>query len=227
MNRKILSLYLLLFIVSCDDDSSPATANGDAGKREDASTNHVSISKTKGFGGDYASGIGLCETALRLGGPAGLYRVEKMTSLGEVTPKGNLRPYTYVELTLLENWSGDAPENPVARIYGGALPDGHWMGSNVSLEVGETMGVILQQPTDKNRGYYGLDELGVFHADPEDHGYTNGYHFLKNHKSLSELREIISDVLENRAKGCTEPDIYNDEYVPPVDGGVGEISDAA
>jgi hypothetical protein len=95
MIRKSLILYLLLLVASCGNADSSAN---DAGKKEDASAKGVPITEIEGSKAIYGSGIGLCETALRLGGPAGLYRVDGMTSIMETIKSGTWRPFTYVEL---------------------------------------------------------------------------------------------------------------------------------
>ena len=216
--KHIFLLPVIVFLQSVLTSAcSNATGQEEQRKYEGStlSGRGVPLTKTEGGGAIYPSGIGLCKTALRLGGPAGLYRVERMTSQMEVKRSGNSQPFTYVELALLEGWSEGAPKEPVARIRGGVFPDGNAGCFEVSLNVGEIVGLILQKPTEENLGYYGIDELGVFHKR-KDERYTNGYHFITNRKTLSELGKIIISVIENRANGCTEPDIYEDPESEPV-----------
>jgi len=84
----------------------------------------------------------------------------------------------------------DAPKHPVARIVGGPYPGGDVGGWDVTLKVGEAVGLFLAEPRERNRDYYGLDELGVFYEDDEG-GYSNGMLFTKRHVDANELADLV------------------------------------
>jgi hypothetical protein len=137
--------------------------------------------------------FGLCELVRHpMFEAAGLYRVESLTGVLEDVgeeAQGIRKPFTYVELSLLDAWY-NVEHDTVARISGGPLGDGSTAAWRVSLKVGETVGLLLMQAP-FNGGHYDLNPQGMFH-ERDDGGYSNGVLFTSRVVSAAELGTMVS-----------------------------------
>ena len=155
-------------------------------RRHPGGRNVTPYASTSGVAGSQKL-ISLCEVLKMLGGPAGVFHVESLTGVTEDDDS----PATYVELTLVKDWAGDAPKQLVARISGGptAAPGvtALW---RVSLREGEDVGLVIGQPRDDNRGFYSLHNLGIFRMDA-NRGATNGQLFVTTRASLDDIGSAV------------------------------------
>jgi hypothetical protein len=134
---------------------------------------------------------------------AGVYRVNSLVGYTEPTSPGSsvFDGFTYVELELLEDWSGNAPKSAVARIDGGpSSRPGVTKSWAVRLRLGEEIGVILDPPSDDNYGYHSLRELTVFHQTPSG-GFSNGFLFTHRTMKSGDIAKLVRRAL---AGHCTE-----------------------
>jgi hypothetical protein len=163
--------------------------------------------------------VGICELTRILTGPAGAYRVVRMTGVTEPIPElgGALGAFTYVELDLAEAWSDDAPQSAIARISGGPTADpAITAGWRVTLSVGELLGLVLQAPTPENKGYYGIHNLGVFQSNPRTGGMSNGQLFTETTMPLSALGPIVRRAVASRRGACAEIAADYGHSTPPA-----------
>jgi hypothetical protein len=128
-------------------------------------------------------------------GEGGLYRVARLvghTEKDERPDSPDERGFTYVELERLEGWFGPSEGPTVARITGGPHPggDGGW---RFNLELGQTVGLLLKVPRERNNNYPGLDWLGTFYQK-EDGGYTNGQLFTTRVVDAEELGRLVKQL---------------------------------
>lgn len=127
--------------------------------------------------------LSLCEVAAMLDGAAGVYHVNSLTGVTEADDAAA----TYVDLSLMEDWTGDAPKSIIARISGGPTADPKitalW---RVSLAKGEDVGLVLGASSPRNKGYPTIHNLGVFRAKPGK-GASNGQLFTNTNIPLTEV----------------------------------------
>jgi hypothetical protein len=166
----------------------------------------VRYSKIEGEAGSQRD-VRLCQLVELAAGPAGLYRVDNLVGVPETTPEGALTPATYVELSLVEAWTEDAPSTAVARISGGPADSERTLSWSLSLSQGEVAGILFQKPSAYTNGFYGLHNLGVFRDLGQ--GATNGQLFTKETVSLGQLKGRLQRALKTRAVKC-EGDIESD-----------------
>ena len=144
-----------------------------------------------------ARSMDLCELAYLFDGGAGRYRVTDIVSVSETTEiEGRRAPaaFTYIQLELLEDWSGFAPDHPVLRIRGGALDHERTQSWDLGVERGEVVGLFLSSPLETlNEGYYRSSALGLFRRK-DDGGYSNGHLFEREVTSIDELGKLTSDM---------------------------------
>jgi hypothetical protein len=121
---------------------------------------------------DYAA-QSLCDLLDTLGsrGHVGLYRVLSLTGRTEPLPGGTLGGYTYAQLERVGGVQGGEPAHAVARLTGGPIGPNAQAPTEVSLRVGETVGVLLR-PDPEHPGYVALRTLDVFHQTGAN--YDNG-----------------------------------------------------
>jgi hypothetical protein len=87
-------------------------------------------------------------------------------------------------MIVLADWGTQAAGTVIARTYGGPT-DVSPLGTpwSLSLRRGETVGMILSNPTDDNKMYYGIHNLALFQMAP-DGSVTNGQLFTKRSVAL-------------------------------------------
>lgn len=142
----------------------------------------------------------LCELIERSGpAGAGLYEVRSLVGYTEpdLYNEGNRGGFTYVELTLVEEWSPGAPESPVLRIVGGPVSEDISVAWTVDLEVGKIYGMILKSPEPENRGKHILPAISLFDSNMRDDNQryvTNEMYFEKEGRLASDVRSIVRDI---------------------------------
>jgi hypothetical protein len=170
-----------------------------------------------GGSGGLSRPTNLCELLESYNAGAGLYRVVSLVGRTEPSASQPSVPdgFTYVTLELVEDWSGGAPQKPVARISGGPLDAQRTKGWRVSLAVNEVVGVLLDAPTPQNAGYYDLHSLAVF-KQQETGGHTNGQLF--RHARAGELGKKVRRLAPLVGKGCEAEDVApeDDEVATPA-----------
>lgn len=126
----------------------------------------------------------------------GIYDVPEIKSIVEQTDYGP-SPYTYVTLSLLEDWH-NAPTPPIARVEGGEMiENGERITSSWSVSIRREKNVILLVSADpaQNNGYYYLHPLRVFPID-QHQMVRNSTWFGKESIPLSELQDLIKKAQE-------------------------------
>jgi hypothetical protein len=201
-------LWFSLLLVACNASvNGPATENVPASAKASAvatAADPVPYKRIHATAHSAKRPVGLCELGRFLDGGAGMYKVVSLTGQTEATEAGTHDGFTYVELELVEAWTDDAPEHPVARISGGPAGKGITKGFAIDLAVGEMLGVMLYAPRDENRGFYGMDSLGLFQG-PGRSGFTNGQLFLDAPRGLEEIGKLVRG--NALAKGGCENDV--------------------
>jgi hypothetical protein len=167
-------------------------------------------------GYSYVNVLSLCKLLPFFREGAGLYRVKKLTGVTEEMygRPGVYDGFTYVEFELLNDWSGNAPKNPIARIAGGPDGNGATRSFDVELAVGETVGLLLRKLPD-NYGYFSLEPSACWKA--AGGGLTNGLYFTKTAVDASRLGAIIRE-LWAAGGSCQHdvlPDIHAAEQTQP------------
>jgi hypothetical protein len=159
--------------------------------------------------------VSLCELLKYYNAGAGLYRVTSLVGRAEpsAADPSVTDAFTYANLELVEDWSGGAPQKPVARIVGGPLDAQRTRSWRVSLAVGEVVGVLLEAPSSENAGYYGLHSLTVY-KQQDAGGHSNGQLF--RHGRAGELGAKLRRLSHLSGKACEAEDVLpeNDEVAP-------------
>lgn len=128
---------------------------------------------------------------------AGLYRVERMTGVREPDSRtGQDYGFTYVEISLEDGWTAGAPENEVLRIDGGPGADGEVIPWEVSLNKGQSYGMILAKATERSGGHRSIGYLGVFRKARE--GYANDFYFPADGVPYDEVKTSVKSAFD----GC-------------------------
>jgi hypothetical protein len=176
--RHLTLVLLAALAAACTTSKAP---EGHAARPRPRAVTYSSIP-----GGAHASKrpVGLCELVRILDGGGGLYKVVRLKGVEEA---GGV---TDVELERVEAWTPDAPERPIARIQGGPAGGGVTRAWELSLRVGETLGVLFYAPREENRGRWGIDSLGVFQPDERGH-VTNGQLFRERPYDLGEIGRLV------------------------------------
>lgn len=158
--------------------------------------------------------VGLCELLHFYTAGAGKYVVKKLTGVTEELREapGHFDGFTYVELQLVDDWSGASPPNPTIRITGGPISATIQRNWQVSLAVGETIGILIEAPRPENENYYGLHELTVFKQGP-DGGYSNGHLFRRKPSPVDHLGRLVRRLVAN-PKLCLQEDVLPDPPDP-------------
>jgi hypothetical protein len=181
------------------DKSALALGRTSAGVRYDSISEGASLLRRP---------VGLCDLAKKNQGGAGLYRVDQMTGYLEPSPvDGRPKGFTYLQLTLVESWSRNAPTAPLVRIAGGpSTRAGVTQDWKLSAKVGEHLAIMLREPSAGNRGFYGLADNAVFRMDASG-GYTNGQLFRDRPASAGDLKKALgqaTDAFRGNAAGCKD-----------------------
>lgn len=157
--------------------------------------------------------VGLCELVHWYPQAIGLYHVERLTGYSEPepdAPANSVGAHTYAMLTQIEAW-GPGPSVQVVRLNGGPLPGNRRSTWDVDLKVGEDALLFFDAPRTENRGYYGLDSLGVFHRKP-DGSLSNGQLFTSTAVSDRLLKMAIADALFADKSGTRCPQDMLPDY---------------
>jgi hypothetical protein len=80
-----------------------------------------------------------------------------------------------------------------------------WM---ISLKVGEVVGLLVVPAIPENRGFLGIDSLGLFREQPGG-GYSNGQIFTKQQVALDTIGHTIQSLVPLGA-GCARMDVLPD-----------------
>jgi hypothetical protein len=175
--------------------------------------------------------VSLCYLLKFYDAGAGAYRVKSITGYTEelLAFPGHFDGFTYIELDLVTDWSGNAPANPVVRIAGGPKDAQITRGWDIGAKVGEVIGLLLEAPRADNRGYFGVEELTVFRQSSKG-GFTNGQLFARRQVPLDVVGHAVEKIVRLGAS-CANADVLPDlggsaaaitpnGLVPLQDGGV-------
>lgn len=225
MRNQILSMLFAIPVMACgntNEEASPSPTNN-------AIPVGLSVSEVPGILSSYKRHT-LCDAVQRFTGGSGLYEVLSLTSVVEAAPephRDRTQVYTYVSLRLLEAWSKDAPALPVARMRGGLSSTGIMVPGTIEVSVGEKLPLLLQGPTEYNRGYFALNEQGTFRFDSEEGEYSNGLHRMG--ATLGKVRALVERTYGKSMAECRQSDVRAGSGRPIVprpsvdDGYVGDV----
>lgn len=229
MRHEILC-YIALLAAACGKEPTPGASHSTrpaTAKTAEAlvgtttppvppQSNGVSYQEIRGGPVD-ARPLSLCELLKFFTAGAGAYRVKSLTGYTEelLDHPGNFDGFTYVELELVADWSGASPSNPVLRIAGGPKTPDITRRWTVSLTVGEVVGLLVVPASPANRGFPGIDSLGLFREEPGG-GYSNGQLFTKQPAALDTIGHTIQNLVPLGAE-CAQSDVLPDLDGPPSD----------
>jgi hypothetical protein len=212
MTKSIVIAAIWLLAGCAAREAEPVQQSGPAAQRAPMRWAAQELEQTHGAH-PLMQRMDLCRVTKGLSDAAGIYRVEKITSYME-EDAGRVSPRTYVELALVSPWRPKTPKAPVIRMEGGVQKSGSVGGFPVTFVVGETVGVVLSPPSPENLGFHRIHPLGLFRADEDVSGYSNGMHFRGEHRALADIGTAIARADAARTGACPVGEPATPELAP-------------
>ena len=147
--KYIIIFMLLLFALGCTEaqnnkvDIIPDEVNTTKEEERDLPQGATVLEETLYSGSASYSATDLC-SLVQAATIGGVYRVSFIYSNFQDQDDGSSKaPFTFIELTKMEEWLPGSPDIAVARIMGGKFPNGNSLASEVEAKLGDEFGVLL------------------------------------------------------------------------------------